>query len=381
MPTVILTTILTLSALYAPQPLLPVIMGEFDVSRSSAAFLTTVAFLPLSVAPLLYGYILESVSPRRMLRVGIFFLALSQLLFFWGPTFMSLVAVRFFQGLLIPAILTALMTYVSLASNKGTVQRAMAVYIAATILGGFLGRAFSGWVATAFGWRYSFLVLAASLLAAFFLLARLKADTRIQLSKPHPRLLLQVLGQPGFLRVYLAVFGFFLVFAAIMNFIPFRLTEISDQASEFRIGLMYSGYLMGLVSSLGAVRVSHWLKGEMAALRLGLTLFALALAGMLAPSVPLLFGVMFVFCGGMFLAHATASGLLNRCAGENKGVVNGLYVSFYYAGGALGSYGPGPIYRVWGWEGMIAILALVALLTLFAALGRGPRGTLPSGAT
>lgn len=370
MPTILLTTVLTLSALYAPQPLLPVIVETFGVSLSAAAFLTTVAFLPLSVAPLVYGYVLESVSPRRMLRISVFLLAVSQLLFFWGPTYASLVGVRLFQGLLIPAILTALMTYVSLTCRRGSVQRAMAIYISATILGGFLGRAFSGWFATLFGWRYSFLVLALSLFLAFYLLGRLKELSSLNLHKPHPRLMLDVLKKPGFLRLYLVVFGFFLVFAAIMNFIPFRLTEISDKASEFRIGMMYSGYLMGLVASLSAVRIAGWLGGEMRALRLGLGLFAVGLAAMLVNDVLVLFIVMFLFCAGMFLAHATASGLLNRRAGAHKGIVNGLYVSFYYAGGALGSYAPGPVYQWWGWEGMILVLLGVALATLLAVFAR-----------
>ncbi len=373
MPIILFTTVLTLSALYAPQPLLPVIMKEFAVTRTTAAFLTTVSFLPLSIAPLFYGYVLESVSPRRMLRCTVFLLAISEVLFFWGPTFSSLVAVRLFQGLLVPAILTALMTYVSLVSEKGTVQRAMAIYIAATILGGFLGRAFSGWVASAFGWRYSFLVLAASLLLAFFLLGRLAGETRLNLSKPRPERILEVLRQPGFLRLYLATFGFFLVFAAIMNFIPFRLTEISDQATEFRIGMMYSGYLMGIVASLNAVRLARWFRGEMPALRIGMILYSLALAAMMVPAVAVLFAVMFLFCGGMFLVHATASGLLNRCAGPNKGIVNGLYVSFYYAGGAVGSYVPGPVYRSLGWNGVILGLLVVAALVLVAVCGKGPQ--------
>ncbi len=372
MLTILLTTVLTLSALYAPQPLLPVIMSDFGVSRTAAAALTTVSFLPLSFAPLVYGYILESVSPRRMLQVAVLLLAISELLFYWGPSFASLIAVRLLQGLLVPAILTALMTYVSLASAKGRVQRSMAIYIAATILGGFLGRAFSGWVATAFGWRYSFLVLAASLLVAFVLLGRLPIETRLNLSRPRPAVLLEVLRRPGFLRVYLAIFGLFLVFAAIMNFIPFRLTEISDNASEFRIGLMYSGYLMGIAASLSATRIAPKLGGEMNAIRLGLALYLIALAGMLMPAVPALFAVMFFFCGAMFLVHATASGFLNRCAGENKGIVNGLYVSFYYAGGVVGSYAPGLIYRHLGWNGVIFGLLIVAALALLIVAGSGP---------
>ena len=65
---IILNTILVLSALYAPQPLLPVLSREFAVSREAAAALTTVTFIPLALAPLAYGYLLETVSPVRVLN-------------------------------------------------------------------------------------------------------------------------------------------------------------------------------------------------------------------------------------------------------------------------------------------------------------------------
>lgn len=372
MSIILLTTVLTLSTLYAPQPLLPVIVAQFHVSRNAAAFLTTIVFIPLSLAPLLYGYILESLSPRRMLRVAILLLGLSEIAFFLAPTFPQLVGIRLFQGLLVPAILTALMTYISRVSEGVRVQRAMATYIAATILGGFLGRAFSGLIATAFGWRYSFLVLAASLLVDFFLLARLQDSGRLSLNRPTPRTLLRVLADRAFLKIYLVIFCLFFIFAGVMNFLPFRLTEISRKASEFRIGLMYTGYTMGIVTSLNALRIGRWVGGEIRAIRLGLAVLAAALCGLAAGRVEVLFVDMFLFCGAMFLVHATASGYLNRQAADNKGIVNGLYVSFYYAGGALGSSLPGFIYRAYGWDGFLLALLLIALAALAAAAAYHP---------
>ena len=52
---VIFNTIMVLSVLYAPQPLLPVLSLEFDISREAAAALTTVTFIPLALATLAYG--------------------------------------------------------------------------------------------------------------------------------------------------------------------------------------------------------------------------------------------------------------------------------------------------------------------------------------
>jgi len=64
----------------------------------------------------------------------------------------------------------------------------------------------------------------------------------------------------------------------------------------------------------------------------------------------------------MFLVHATASGWLNKLAGSSKGVVNGLYVAFYYGGGVVGSSLPGLVYHGYGWSGFLLSLAVVALL-------------------
>ncbi len=359
----IINTVLCLSALYAPQPLLPVISAEFAVSREAAAALTTITFIPLAFAPLAYGYLLESISATRLLKLTVPLLALTELLFAATTSFPLLMLIRLVQGLLIPAILTSLMTYLSGRANRETVQRAMAVYIAATIFGGFAGRLTSGFIASWLGWRFSFLGLGVSLLIGALLLFRLPESKNLKLSRPKPRVLLEILQRPAFTPIYFSIFCLFLVFAAVMNYLPFRLIELSPQADELRIGLIYSGYTMGIVTSLGAPRLGRLLGGETSAIRLGLLCFTATLIGLSFPQVWMLFGTMFLFCGAMFLVHATASGLVNRLAGgENRGLTNGLYVSFYYAGGAVGSYLPGLVYEQFGWNGFILVLTLICLL-------------------
>jgi MFS transporter, YNFM family, putative membrane transport protein len=370
MPIILFTTILTISALYAPQPLLPVLAREFGVSRDLAATLTTIVFIPLSLAPLLYGYLLEALELRRLLRGAVLLLAISQLLCFFAPSFHQLLLVRLGLGLLVPALLTALMTYVATTAPKPQLSRSMAIYIASTILGGFLGRACSGAIASWVGWRYSFLALAFSLLLAWLGLGRLPPVPGQGLARPQADLLPVVLANRQLLRIYVAIACLFFVFAAVMNFLPFRLTELSSKASELRIGLMYSGYLMGIATSLGAVRIGRLLGGQMATMVAGFTLFCLAIVGLASSQVAVLFGIMFFFCGAMFLVHATATGYVNGLSSEHRPMVNGLYVGFYYGGGALGSWLPGLVYRDWGWGAFLVVLGLVAglgLLTLLAA--------------
>lgn len=360
---ILFNTILTLSALYAPQPLLPTLSLEFNVSREAAAALTTVTFIPLAIAPLLYGYLLESISATRLLKLAVPLLAMSELLFAAGGSFYWLLFIRLLQGLLIPAILTALMTYISQHSNNQTIQRSMSIYIAATIFGGFIGRATSGLIASWLGWQYSFILLAFSLLIGFLLLFRLPEAASLNLSRPAPKAILQTLKKPVFLPIYLTIFCLFFVFAAVMNYLPFRLTELSSQADELRIGLMYSGYAMGIVTSLGAPAICRKLGGTERGIQYGLLAFTATLLGLAVGKIWLLFGTMFLFCAAMFLVHSTASGLVNQLAGSNnRGLTNGLYVAFYYSGGAIGSFAPGLVYRHTGWSGFLILLGGICLL-------------------
>lgn len=368
MVVILFTTVLALSALYVPQPLLPVLAAEYGVSRETAALLTTITFIPLSLAPLFYGALLESVSARSMLRWAVLLLAMTEGLIFVVQPFSGLLALRLVQGLLIPAILTALMTYTSQAAGRGDVARAMSWYIAATILGGFAGRACSGLIASLLHWRYSFLLLGVGLLVAWFWLGRIANVGDVRVKRPDLRLVSQLWSEPIARTSYAMVFCLFLVFAAVMNYLPFRLTELSPNADEFRIGLAYSGYLMGIVVSLNAVRIHHHCGGPERVMVRGLLCFILAMILMAISHVAALVGGMFLLCGAFFLIHATATGYLNRIMPQHKGVVNGLYVAFYYGGGALGSYLPGYIYRGFDWGGFIVALIGVLVISLLLAM-------------
>lgn len=359
-------TVMTFSALYAPQPLQPVLMSEFGVSKEQAALLTTVTMIPLSIAPIVYGYMLESFSSKKLFSIGVGALALLQLAFFLTENFQLLIVIRFFVGMAIPAVLTSIMTYISTVTKRETVQRQMAFYISSTILGGFAGRFFSGLIASYFGWRWTFLILAFSLGLAVFLIRSLH-EAEIKISRFCFRSVLDVLKKRQFATVYLLIFATFSTFAAILNFIPFRVREISAGSSSFTIGVMYMGYIMGIVMSLNAVKIIKVFKGEMNTVFSALAFYACTLFLFTYPSLYVMFFGMFLFCCGMFLAHSVASGYVNKIADDKKGITNGLYVSFYYLGGAFGSFIPGFIYSSLGWNSFLVFIGSILVTALIIA--------------
>ena len=99
------TTFAAFAALYGPQPLLPVIQQHFGVGSQSASLLMTLAILPLGLAPVCYGYILNLCSTRRLLQLTTALCAFVLLAASFTTAFWQLLALRTLTGLLVPAIL------------------------------------------------------------------------------------------------------------------------------------------------------------------------------------------------------------------------------------------------------------------------------------
>lgn len=365
---ILFSTVLAFSVLYAPQPLLPVLAQDLGVGRPAASLLITVTLIPLSVAPIAYGFLLQAVSAKRVLIVGCGLLAVSQFALATGPGYGGFITIRLLQGLIIPAMLTSLMTYVSAMTDAGGISRAMAVYVATTVLGGFAGRAFSGAVSQLAGWQAAFFLLGVMLLSAALLLPGLPGDSPSRFGRVRLRMVNEVLHLPGLARAYLVIFCAFFVFASLLNFLPFRLTELSETLGSAAIAMMYSGYLMGIAVSLASGRVVAVLGGERRAVVLGLTLLLAATLLFQVPDVPFLFGNMFLLCAGMFMVHSVLPGYVNRQSPERRGIVNGMYVAAYYAGGSVGSFLPGLVLTAAGWNLFVMSLALVVTVALFTAV-------------
>jgi YNFM family putative membrane transporter len=271
------------------------------------------------------------------------------------------------EGLAIPAILTGLMTYIATMTNKENVQKIMAIYISSTIIGGFSGRFFSGLISYYTNWRVMFTILGVSLLASALMIGKLD-NNKAEMTKLNMRAALEVLAQKRFLITYIMIFSMFFMFAAVLNFIPFRLREINPSSNAMLIGVMYTGYIMGIVTSLNSLKLIKIFRGEVNAIFVGLSVYLLSLGLFVSSNIYVMFVGMFIFCAGMFMSHTIASGYVNKMADSKKGVTNGLYVSFYYSGGTLGSVVPGMIYENYSWNTFLVLLAVIMLSTLL--LGR-----------
>ena len=378
---VLLTTFLVFCTLYTPQPILPQLARDLGVPMTDAALVITVTLLPLGLAPIFYGYFLQAVPAKTMLRIALILLAVDQVLLFFVDDFMMMLALRFVQGLMMPALFTALMTYAASMAAPGRVRAVMGMYISATIVGGFFSRALSGYLASTLGWQWVFLVLGLAILVPAWLCGRLQADAELNFSRLDARAIGRVLRVPDFAWSYLALATIFIGFTGMLAMLPFRIETIRPESGSFLISLVYLGYMVGIPVALSSDRLVTRFRSEKTVLLIGVGAILVGFGFYLLPSVPVLFGFMLVLAAGMFLIHSTLSGFLNHAAPEHKGVVNGIYVSVYYLSGTLGSWLPLVLYRHFGWSLTIGIfIGLTALSAwLFSRLSSpGPAPAPPA---
>ncbi len=367
-------TVLAFCSLYAAQPIQPVFQQEFALTSLQAILFTTLMMLPLGFAPMFYGFLLEAFSVRIILRLAVLFLGVLELIFCCTSNYLLLLVIRALQGLAIPAIFTSLVSYISFTATRDEVQAAVARYIAATILGGFLGRFLSGLFTELVGWRFFFFLLGVLLVLGYYQLRSLEKDANLQYSRPRPAEVFTLIREGQIFWLYLTIFSVFFVFAGLLNFLPFELKRLDPAFGETGIGFMYFGYVMGIAVSLNIRRLIAWLGSEFAVAATGLCIYALGVLAFMVQHPAAMFATMFVFCTGMFMVHALLSGYVNTLAQQNKAIANGVYISFYYLGGTIGSFAPGVIYEYLGWRIFLACLlgmvggAMFCLLRLHSAV-------------
>lgn len=361
---VLYTTGVTVSCMYGLQPILRTLAEAFSVNAATVSLCITVSMLPMGVAPLLYGFVLESVPLRAMLNTALFVLAVLQFAAAAMDSLESFLVLRFLLGLCIPALLTSLITAAAENTGGRSVRASLSLYVASTIVGGLLGRIVTGLIATILGWRAAFILLGLAALAALVLIWRLPPSGNATFRRPRLDVIPLLLSRPGFLRSYLLIFCVFFVNMSLFNVLPFRLAELSHGISDFSTSLAYSGFLVGLAVTSFSVRLSDMLGGKAGTLRLGLLVVLLSFGVFLLPSVTAYILGLVVFCLGFFFVSSLAPGFVAAGASDHRPLANGLYLSFMYAGGTLGSFLPGLAFNTLGHTWYLLILFIVILAAL-----------------
>ncbi|MGB5868032.1 MAG: MFS transporter [Arcobacteraceae bacterium] len=359
---IVYTITILLSVMYATQPIQPLLAKEFQISIVEASSFTAVIMLFLAIAPIIYGYILEHVVAKKVLLLASIILFITNILLSLSNSYEMFLAIRTAEAIVIPAILTASMSI--LASDKVNLKFNMSIYVASTVFGGLVGRVMSGFIATEFGWRMVFIGLSFALLIGIFFINKLKFSGEANITKPKLKDIVHILQDKRFILIYTLMFIVFFVFAGLLNILPFKMKAEFPDVSETQIGLLYLGYGVGIVVSLSIHKIINFFTKELRTIIFGLIVFIIATLCFLFSNPYIVFAMVFLFCFGMFTIHTVATRLANSLKESQKAITSGMYLSFYYIGGTIGSIIPPIVYAQYGWNNTIYLFALLLLFIL-----------------
>ena len=363
----VLCAIVTISSLYIMQPIQPLLVDEFDISITQVTLFTSVVLFSLAIAPIFYGYLLEKFQLRIILFLSLMAMGTFQSLLMFSPNFEVFLTLRILEALALPAALTATLTAMMRLDSKN-IQKYIAIYVASTIFGGVLSRVGGGILTTIFSWEVTFLVLGLSTLClGFFVLRFLRDDSKIQSARITTKAILEVFKDKRYILLYSGAFIVLFCFQGSLNFLPFEIKVLEPEISSAKIGFLYLGYIIGIITALFAGKIAYFL-GTQRAMVLGFVIFGVAPLIMLLHSFWWLFISVFVLCIGMFITHSLLSVLTNSLSTQKRGITNGLYLAFYYMGGSIGTTFPSYLYHHYGWGFLCVFMSIILFFGAFVFL-------------
>jgi MFS transporter, YNFM family, putative membrane transport protein len=364
--------------LYCTQPLLPMFAQIFHASKTAVGMTVSAATLGVAVAAPVFGAFAERLPRKKVIVFALLGVSVPTLLAATSGSLTQLIFWRFLQGITVPGIIAVVITYIGEEWPPDKVALVMSFYVSGTALGGLFGRFMSGLLAERFDWHVSFLVLGiASLIGAGAVAVWLPKGGRRASSATAGEIQIGFAGQVRALfrnRRLIATFavGFNVLFSlvGVFTWITFHLNAPPFSLSTTALSSLFFVYMIGLIVTPAAgyliTRVG---------LRAGISGAILcAMAGVvltLAPSLLVVIAGLALLCTGVFIAQTASSSHLRVAAPSGARVTAaGLYITFYYLGGAAAGVVPGAFWALGGWTACVGfILAMQAVGLIIALVG------------
>jgi YNFM family putative membrane transporter len=361
----------TFALLYAPQPLLPQLAGQFRVSPATASLAMSVATFTLAAAVIPVSSLSEVFGRHRVMTISALAASLLGLATTLAPSLPVLLAIRVLQGFALAGVPAVAMAYLAEEIERGSLGRAMGLFIAGNSIGGLSGRIIAGALADHGGWRVALAgVGAISVTCAVVFALVLPRSAHFTPAQPQVRGLLATLRQnvtdTGLLRLYLISFALMGGFVTVYNYLTFRLIGPPYKLSSTVIGLLFTAYLAGTYTSAAAGRLADRY-GRYPVLACGILVTAVGALLTLSASLGLIVAGLVLLTGGFFAVHSVASSWVGARARVAPAQASALYMCAFYVGSSVAGSVGGLFYGQGGWPLTVTfVLGLIAVALAIA---------------
>jgi len=370
--------------MYVVQPLLPLFVGVFGVSVSSASLSLSVTIVALIIGLIVLGFFSDRIGRTGFIHFSLIGSVIPFFLIPISDSFLILLLLRFIQGFALAGLPAASLAYLNEEIDKRSVGVATALYISSNAIGGMTGRVLTGYISDRFSWEAAFYFFGIlGLIIAVLVLIMLPKSRFFKASnqtfKKDFEGFLYHLKNPSILIVIGIGIVLQLAFTGIWTYLPFHLQGEPFFMSLEAISYTFFAYGLGVIGS----PLAGWLAGRMGLKRIrlmGIFILSLGVFITLIPSLPVIVIGLCVMCLGFFTAHSLTATSVTEQATHHKGSASSLYLVAYYIGVTLGSSAVSPIWNAAGWMGVVFLsgifpIAYISFVNIIAKRAQKAKGS------
>ena len=260
-------------------------------------------------------------------------------------------------------------------------------YLSGTITGGVIVRHSAGFIAQYFGWQWIFIAVGTLILLISALIQRTLPAERVFRPGISARNTAGETGS-GILQAGIAhlingrLFATFVVGFCVLStmldlftYAAFHLAAPPYSLQPGALGLIFIVYLVGgIISPTAGKAIDRY--GQRPVVVASATLTILGALITLLPSIWAVVAGLTLASSGLFISQSSGLSHVGVAARSHRALAVGIYVSFYYIGGSVGSTGPSWLWDGWRWPGCVAAaIAVQVVLALTVWFGWKARET------
>lgn len=160
--------------LYQTQAIYPWLATRYAIEISQAGWLSMASLFGMMLCAPFASKLTYKLPPRKTIISGVYILIILNACIAISTTLEALFLIRFFQGIILPCILTSGMTIIGQEQCKEKRTKWIGCYVTGTIMGSTLSRFYPAFAIDAMGWQWGFISCAGLLLLALLIMSHEK---------------------------------------------------------------------------------------------------------------------------------------------------------------------------------------------------------------
>ena len=354
--------------LYCTQPILPLLVQEFDVTPAQSALALSLTTISMAVAMLFASSMSEAWGRKPLMLGALISSSILTVALAFATQWEHVLWLRALAGVALSGMPAVALAYLGEEMDKGSVAAAVGLYIGGGAVGGMTGRLLTAFLADYGSWRLAMAGIGITGLLSAIVFWKALAPSRhftarVMSPVAMTRSLLTHLRNPGI--TLLAVEGFILLgaYMALFNYIGFRLQAAPFNLSQAAAGLVFIVYPIGSVGSaqMGSF-AGRYGRGRMLMATIAITMVGLLI---MTPDSFIAIGIgLAIMTYGFFGAHSICSGWAPALAARDKAQASSLYLLLYYIGGGVAGAAGGIFWSQSGWNGVALFSGILFACTL-----------------